>query len=354
MNKNNIIKNRERKNRTPRDTDVLICSICGAKMERRFSHDAYPVREESWYDDDENRCCEDCNWQIVVKYRINFGRDGGGFHEKMKTMSLDELNANYQEMFLEMCKKKYPSKHVRIEQKENIIRNENNKNISVDWLTYLPIKEGKIVWSIDDNHTYDSLVVLDHLGKAWSIPYYCDQERAPIHGEDFTVWTRWLKYGNKPSNVSSVVEEHQRTYEHITAVGLAIKCMQYKEYGSSLREVMEKSVKKRYKEEELQREEKDCVLELIRKVFHQTSIHSEMGEKTVLRKIANLVELIKTIKPFDFIGVYQWSGYLQFEREDYVVETSLSGLPIPKSADLLTDEKLAESDFLGYAREKAA
>ena len=53
-------------------------------------------------------------------------------------------------------------------------------------------------------------------------------------------------------------------------------------------------------------------------------------------------------------GKFNLPDEAYFEREDYVVGTSLSGLPIPKSADLLTDEKLAESDFLGYAREKAA
>ena len=347
----NIIKNRVAKERTYKDTDMLTCSICGKKMERRHSHDAYPVREESWYDEDENRCCDDCNSQIVMKYRINFGRDGGGFHEKMKSMNYKELITNYQQMFLEKCKNKYPSKHVRIEHRENII---SSKNISVDWLTYLPIEEGKIIWSIDDNHTYDSLVVLDYLGKTWSVPYYCNIDSAPVHEQQFNEWIQWLKTGEKPSDVASVVEEHQKTYEHITAVGLAVKCMQYKEYSNSLREVMEKSIKKRYKEGKINREEKDVVIDVIRNVFDKISIRSDMDAQTVLSKNASLIETIKAIKPFDFIGVYQWSGYLQFEREDYVVGDLLSGLPIPKSVELLTDEKLAESDFWGYARENAA
>ena len=88
MNRNKIIK---RNTRTPKDTDLLTCSICGRKMERRFSHDAYPVRKESWYDEDENRCCEECNSMIVIPVRIGLGRDGGGFHKKMKGMTHEQL-----------------------------------------------------------------------------------------------------------------------------------------------------------------------------------------------------------------------------------------------------------------------
>lgn len=88
MNRNKIINKNKR---TLKHTDLLTCSICGRKMERRFSHDAYPIRVESWYDEDENRCCEECNSMIVIPVRIGLGRDGGGFHELMKTMTHKQL-----------------------------------------------------------------------------------------------------------------------------------------------------------------------------------------------------------------------------------------------------------------------
>ena len=91
MNRNKIIRNRETMKKGPKGTDILTCSICGKKMERRFSHDAYPVRTESWYHEDENRCCEECNRDIVFEVRLALGRDGGGFHEMMKTMTHKEL-----------------------------------------------------------------------------------------------------------------------------------------------------------------------------------------------------------------------------------------------------------------------
>ena len=70
-----------------KSTDELTCCICGKKMTRENAHDPYPVRQESWYEENENRCCTSCNDQIVVPIRRSFGRHGGGHHEFFKEMN---------------------------------------------------------------------------------------------------------------------------------------------------------------------------------------------------------------------------------------------------------------------------
>lgn len=50
---------------------VATCCICGAKLPLAFSHDPKPVRPESWYGEKENRCCGDCNADIVLPARMS-------------------------------------------------------------------------------------------------------------------------------------------------------------------------------------------------------------------------------------------------------------------------------------------
>ena len=52
-------------------SDVGTCCICGAKLPLAFSHDPKPVRPESWYGESENRCCSDCNADIVLPARCS-------------------------------------------------------------------------------------------------------------------------------------------------------------------------------------------------------------------------------------------------------------------------------------------
>ena len=52
-------------------SDVGTCCICGAKLPLAFSHDPKPVRPESWYGESENRCCSDCNADIVLPARMS-------------------------------------------------------------------------------------------------------------------------------------------------------------------------------------------------------------------------------------------------------------------------------------------
>lgn len=41
-----------------------VCSICGAPYEH-FGNNPYPVR------DVDERCCDKCNWEVVVPIRMN-------------------------------------------------------------------------------------------------------------------------------------------------------------------------------------------------------------------------------------------------------------------------------------------
>lgn len=50
---------------------VTTCCICGAKLPIAFSHNPYPVREKSWFGQKENRCCSDCNTDLVLPARIS-------------------------------------------------------------------------------------------------------------------------------------------------------------------------------------------------------------------------------------------------------------------------------------------
>jgi len=43
------------------DTETKLCSICGEPY-TGFGHNAQPVNDE--------RCCEGCNWEIVIPERI--------------------------------------------------------------------------------------------------------------------------------------------------------------------------------------------------------------------------------------------------------------------------------------------
>lgn len=50
---------------------IATCCICGTKLSLSLSHNPYPVREKSWYGQKENRCCSDCNTDIVIPARLS-------------------------------------------------------------------------------------------------------------------------------------------------------------------------------------------------------------------------------------------------------------------------------------------
>lgn len=66
-------------------SNEVTCCICGEKIHRSTAHDPYPVRQETWYDDNV-RCCTGCNYRFVMPIRITLGRNGGGHHEALKKM----------------------------------------------------------------------------------------------------------------------------------------------------------------------------------------------------------------------------------------------------------------------------
>lgn len=66
------------------------CCICGAVISDEQSHDPYPVRPESWYGEKENRCCANCNYQIVIPARLRFGRSEASYR-KLAKLDRDDL-----------------------------------------------------------------------------------------------------------------------------------------------------------------------------------------------------------------------------------------------------------------------
>lgn len=117
-------------------------------------------------------------------------------------------------------------------------------NIREDKLTYLPIKEGKVIWDTDNGHDYDVLMVVDNLGLVWSVPYFSQHPTAPLTDDnDFRLWVEWLTTGCEPVGTNQTIHRHQRVYETTTAFGLANKCVQYPAYGNALLEVIEKRYK---------------------------------------------------------------------------------------------------------------
>ena len=86
--------------------DMLKCCICGKPMQRDNAHDPYPIRPESWYEEDENRCCEECNCKMVVPIRLQLGRDAGGaknrkvFRKMSHSDLLDFMKRNDLEVYV--------------------------------------------------------------------------------------------------------------------------------------------------------------------------------------------------------------------------------------------------------------
>jgi len=43
------------------------CCICGAKMDDKYGNNPWPIKVES----KEDRCCNKCNWNVVIPARVN-------------------------------------------------------------------------------------------------------------------------------------------------------------------------------------------------------------------------------------------------------------------------------------------
>lgn len=76
--------------------EMITCCICGEKFPMHESHNPYPVRDESWFGDKENRCCVVCNDTIVSKSRTAAFLTGDVIYRqvyaaKLKKMSYEEL-----------------------------------------------------------------------------------------------------------------------------------------------------------------------------------------------------------------------------------------------------------------------
>lgn len=73
------------------ELSLFECCICGTPITDEQGHNPYPVRPESWYGERENRCCRNCDCQIVIPARIRFGRDGTNHRTALMKMDYEEL-----------------------------------------------------------------------------------------------------------------------------------------------------------------------------------------------------------------------------------------------------------------------
>lgn len=82
----------------------LKCCICGKEMKGVNSHNPYPVRKGSWYGETENRCCSECNSNIVVPIRIRLGSEVGDskYRRILQRMSHEDLMNFIRENHLEI------------------------------------------------------------------------------------------------------------------------------------------------------------------------------------------------------------------------------------------------------------
>ena len=67
------------------------CCLCGKAITDVEGHDPYPVRPESWYGEQENRCCSACNGYIVLPARIRYGRNNVAPENVAKLQSMHYL-----------------------------------------------------------------------------------------------------------------------------------------------------------------------------------------------------------------------------------------------------------------------
>ncbi len=79
-----------------RKNEKITCCICGEKFNMQYSHNPYPVREESWFGERENRCCGECNDMFVIKSRIAMPRKDviarNVFIAKLRKMDYEALS----------------------------------------------------------------------------------------------------------------------------------------------------------------------------------------------------------------------------------------------------------------------
>ena len=66
------------------------CCICGDAITDETGHNPYPVRDQSYYGERENRCCASCNQRFVIPARLRFGRSEAN-HRKLVKLDMDDL-----------------------------------------------------------------------------------------------------------------------------------------------------------------------------------------------------------------------------------------------------------------------
>lgn len=228
----------------------------------------------------------------------------------------------------------------------------------MDFLTLLPLKDGKPEWIIDENHMYDILMVADAVGKVWSIPYYVagysHEFAETIHGtHNFHIFINWITTGKRPANANDEVMKHYDYYVRFVSMGLAEKCLYSPEYRKAMYDALmdrlsSADAKKKIPAAALLTTKKE-----VEKLFGRlSSIKSNEqdlnGVKETVQKIGLLI--FAPLKPFEFVGIYHWDGMdLKFERTDFIPGKSLvPNFKIPASASLIDDEELAKHDFVSY------
>lgn len=88
-------------NREYEDHNILTCSICGKRFPRSISNNAFPIRPATTFYDVEDRCCRECNDEIVVEYRTMLrGYEGKAYDEfiqRIQSMTYEELDKEVKE-----------------------------------------------------------------------------------------------------------------------------------------------------------------------------------------------------------------------------------------------------------------
>lgn len=76
-------------------THLTKCCICGKTVDVKESHNPWPIGPESWPGTVENRCCLECNLQIVAPARIKMStmsaEDAQGFLLELQNSTCDKL-----------------------------------------------------------------------------------------------------------------------------------------------------------------------------------------------------------------------------------------------------------------------
>lgn len=74
----------------------IACCFCGKTIDAKSGNNAYPLRPESYFGSEENRCCDQCNAELVIPTRVYIWKDVPDYDQERElkaliAMPIDEL-----------------------------------------------------------------------------------------------------------------------------------------------------------------------------------------------------------------------------------------------------------------------